>query len=69
MKNKCYIGKIVIHEQLYVTYCPDSNHFLELLHISSLTDVRKDIEEISKELRIPVLTVLTVQHLRGGCLI
>jgi len=69
MKNKCYIGIVVIHNQLYVTYGPDHDHYVELLRISSLTDVRRDIEGISKEMGIPVLTVLTVQHLKGGCLI
>lgn len=69
MKNKCYIGKVVIHKQLYVTYGPDNDHYLELLRISSLTDVRKDIEDISEEMGIPILTVLTVQNLKGGCLI
>jgi hypothetical protein len=59
----------LIHNQLYVTYGPDRDHYLELLRISSLTDVRRDIEEISKEMGIPVLTVLTVQPLKGGCLI
>lgn len=68
MKNKCYIGKVVIHKQLYVTYGPDSGHYLEVLRISSLTNVRRDIEDISKETGIPVLTVLTVQNLKAGCL-
>ena len=60
--TKCYIGKVVIDEQLYLTYGPshDSHHFIELLCISSLTNVRKDIEKISKELEIPILTVLNV---------